>query len=105
MPPKKELTADQRKQIVSQLLLLVKEGDPEQKLMHGALTDMAANFNVTARTVGKVGKRVRHSFTDPAIAAFRASPLHKNCGRKQKYDCQEVRAAILLVPLHKRKTL
>ena len=48
MPPKKELTADQRKQIVSQLLLLVKEGEPEQKLMRGALTNVAKNFDVTA---------------------------------------------------------
>jgi hypothetical protein len=52
MPPKKELTADQSKQIVSQLLLLVKVGEPEQTLVRGALTDMSKNFNVTAHTMG-----------------------------------------------------
>jgi hypothetical protein len=105
MPPKKELTADQRKQIVSQLLLLVKVGEPEQKLMRGALTDVAKNFDVTARMVGKIWKRAPQSFADPAIAAFWASPLKMNCGCKQKYNRDDVRDAILLVPLHKRKTL
>jgi hypothetical protein len=44
-------------------------------------------------------------FHGPAIAVFRASPLKKNCGRKQKYNHQEVWDAIALVSLHKRKTL
>jgi hypothetical protein len=39
MPPKLELTVDQQKQVVSQLLLLVKDDEPEQKLVGGALTD------------------------------------------------------------------
>jgi hypothetical protein len=105
MPPKKELTSDQRKQIVSQLLLRVKQGHPDQKLMRGALSDVAKNFNVTGRTVGKIWKRARQSFADPTIASFRASPLKKNCGRKQKFDRDEVRDAIREVPLNKRNTL
>jgi hypothetical protein len=106
MPPKKELTTDQQNQVVSQLLLLVKEGEPEQKLVHGALTNVAKNFNVTARMVRKIWKRVCQSFAEPTIAAFCGSPLKKNCcGRKKKYDCEEVREAISLVPLHERKTL
>ena len=35
------VNVDQGKQIVSQLLLLVKEGDPEQKLVRGTLTTVA----------------------------------------------------------------
>jgi hypothetical protein len=71
--------------------LLVKEGEPEQKLVHGALTeDMSKNFNVTAQTVRMFWKRARLSFVDPAIATFWASPLKKNCGRKQKYNRDEV---------------
>jgi hypothetical protein len=105
MPPNKELTADQRKQIVSQLLLLIKEGDPEQNLMRGALKEVANNFNVNPQTVKRIWERGHQSFADPTIAAFRASPLKNNCGRKQKYESEEVREAILLVLLHKRKTL
>jgi hypothetical protein len=73
--------------------------------MRGALIDLAKNFNVTAQTARQIWKRARQSFADPTIAAFRASPLKKYCGRKQKYDRQEVPDAILLVSLHKRKTL
>jgi hypothetical protein len=105
MPGKKELTSDQRKQIVSQLLLLVKEGHPEQKLVRGALTSIAKFFNVTAQMVGNVWKRARQSFVDPTVGSFRASPLKKNSGREQKYDHDEVRDAIVLVPYHKRINL
>jgi hypothetical protein len=59
MPPEKELKADQPKQIVSKLLLLVKEGELEQKMVRGALTEVAKNFNVTAQMVRKIWKRVR----------------------------------------------
>jgi hypothetical protein len=103
--PKKELTSDQQKKIVSQLLLRVKQGHPDQKLMRGALSDVAKFFNVTGQTVGKIWKRARQNFADPNIASFRASPLKKNCGRKQKYDRDEVRDAIRQVPLNKRNTL
>jgi hypothetical protein len=70
MPCKKELTSDQRKQVVSQLLLLVKDGDPDQNLMRGVLKTVATNFNVTGPTVSKIWKRARQSFADPTIAAF-----------------------------------
>jgi hypothetical protein len=66
-------------------------------------TDMAKNFNVTARTVGQIWKRACHSFVDPMIVAFQVSPLKKNCGRKQEEYNWE--AIVLVVPLHKRKTL
>jgi hypothetical protein len=51
MPPKPELTSDQRPQIVSQLLLLVKDGSEPPKLKRGALTSVANNFNVKPKTV------------------------------------------------------
>ncbi len=80
MPPNKELTADQQKQIVSQLLLLVKVGDPEHKLMRGALKEVANTLSVHPQTVKRIWERARQSFADPTITAFRASPLKKNCG-------------------------
>jgi hypothetical protein len=53
MPPKPELLSDQRKQVVSQLLLLLEDGNQPPKLKHGALTTVANIFNVKPRTVGK----------------------------------------------------
>jgi hypothetical protein len=53
MPPKPELTSDQRKQVVSQLLLLIQDGDHPPKLKRGMLTTVANNFDVKAQMVGK----------------------------------------------------
>jgi hypothetical protein len=47
MPPKPELSSDhQRKQVVSQLLLLLEDGNQPPKLKHGTLTTVANIFNV-----------------------------------------------------------
>jgi hypothetical protein len=106
MPPKPDLTSDQRKQIVSQLLLLIKDGVGPPELKRGALKQVADNFNVQARTITAIWRRACQNYADPTIGAFRASPLKKNnCGGKQKYDRDGVRAAILLVPTHRRKSL
>jgi hypothetical protein len=51
MPPKPELSSDQRKQIVSQLLLLIKDGVGPPELKRGALKQVADNFNVKATTL------------------------------------------------------
>jgi hypothetical protein len=106
VPPKLDSTSDQRKQIVSQLLLLIKDGVGPPELKRGALKQVADNFNVQARTVTATWRRACQNHADPTIGAFRASPLKKNnCGRKQKHDRDEVWAAILLVPTHRRKSL
>jgi hypothetical protein len=55
MPPKPELTSDQRSQVVSQLLLLVKDGSEPPKLKRGVLTSVANNFDVKPKMVGKFG--------------------------------------------------
>jgi hypothetical protein len=89
MPGKKELTSHQQNQIVSQLLLLVKEGNLEQKLVRGVLTSIANKFNVTAQTVGNVWTWAHQSFADPTVGSFWASPLKKISSRKQKYDRDE----------------
>jgi hypothetical protein len=106
MPPKPDLTSDQRKQIVSQLLLLIKDGVAPPELKRGALKQVATNFNVQARTITTIWRRACQNYADPTIGTFSASPLKKkNCGRKQKYDRDEVRAAILLVPTHRRMSM
>jgi hypothetical protein len=95
MPPKPELTSDQRKQVISQLLLSLEDGIHPPKLRCGALTQVANNFAVKARATSKIWERARQNYKDPAIGAFWASPLKKNCGRKQKHNRDEVRAAAL----------
>jgi hypothetical protein len=105
MPPNPELTSDQRKHMVSKLLLLVKEDTLPLQLKWGGLISNADIFDVTSRTISKIWKRAPQSFEDPTIRAFRASPLKKRCGRHQKYNHNAVREAILEVPTHKRKTL
>jgi hypothetical protein len=43
MPPKPELSSDHRKQVVSQLLLLTKDGNQPPELKEGVLTTVANN--------------------------------------------------------------
>jgi DNA-binding Xre family transcriptional regulator len=105
MPPKPELSSNQRKMIVSELLLRLKPDDENKKLRRGALTEVANLFAINPRTTARIWKRARRSYQDPAIGAFRASPRKSNSGRKQKYDRDAVREAIALVPIEKRKTL
>lgn len=105
MPPKPELTADQRKQIVSHLLLEVKIGSDPPKLRLGELSSVAIKFEVSTNMISRIWKRARESYADPGIGAFRASPWKNKSGRHQKYDRQAVREAIKEVPAHQRKNL
>ena len=55
MPPKPELSADQRKQMVSQRLLQVKEDTDPIVLRRGAILSVANNFDVSrSRTISKI---------------------------------------------------
>jgi hypothetical protein len=65
MPPKPELMSDQRTQVVSQLLLLVKDGSQPPKLKRGALTSLANNFDVKPKTVRKMWVSARQNYEDP----------------------------------------
>jgi hypothetical protein len=56
MPPKPELTSDQRLQVVSQFLLLVKYGSESLKLKRGTHTSVANNFDVKPQTVEHFGQ-------------------------------------------------
>jgi hypothetical protein len=54
---------DKRKQLISQLLLQIKPGHPQQKLHKGLLTNAANNFNVHPRTFKKYMGAARHAKT------------------------------------------
>jgi hypothetical protein len=56
MPPKPGLTSDQRKQVVSQLVLFIKDDDLPPKLIHGLLTMVANNFNMNPKRLEKYEK-------------------------------------------------
>jgi hypothetical protein len=104
MARKPEATSDQRKQIVSHLLLQVEHDTLPVKLKYGALKSTAIFFDISTRTISKIWKRARQSYDNPSIRAFRASPL-KRSGRPKFYDRNAIREAILEVPINKRKTL
>jgi hypothetical protein len=58
-----------------------------------------------AQTIGKIWE-TRHNYEDPNIGAFLASPIKKkNCGQKPKYNRDDIREAILLVPTYRKRTL
>ena len=103
---KPNLTSEERRSIVSALLLTVKPGDPNLKLSHGALTAVARDFNVNRKTIKKIWDRALANYHDSHVRAFVSSPQKRtNSGRKQLYDRDEVRAAIKQLPLYQRKTL
>ena len=105
MPPKPELSSAQRRMVVSQLLARSKGEEENNKLKRGALTEVANLFAVNPRTIARIWKRARLSFEDPDIGAFRASPRKDRGGRMQQHDRDAIREAILLVPMHQRRTL
>jgi hypothetical protein len=99
----RELSAKQRKQIVSTLLWELKDSPHEHKFRRGVITAVARMFHVNPRTIRRVWARVRENFRVAGV--FSASPLKKNCGAKQKWNHDEVRAAVAAVPMHQKRTL
>ncbi len=57
MPPKPELSSDQRRMIVSQLLVRTQDYNENKKLRCGALTEVANLFAVHLRTIARIWKR------------------------------------------------
>jgi hypothetical protein len=81
---RKDLTHEQRREIVRHLLLEVKEGAENFELRRGAQKDVAGRFGVVPTTVMRIWDRARLSLGDDALGDFQASPLRKGrCGRPQ----------------------
>lgn len=98
---KRELTSDDRKRIVSTLVLSVQEGNPK-KLRRGVLSAVAESYQVNPQTIRRVWARALQNFEDPHVRAFRSSPQKNKCGRKKKWNADEVREAI---PKHKKMSI
>ena len=110
MPPnnrkKKDLTSDQRKQIISELLLSAEMVGNEIKLTRGALAATAKNFDRDITTISRIWKTAKENKQNPVINAFRATPQKKGkCGLAQKWDREEMARAIPDIHLSKRRTL
>jgi hypothetical protein len=103
--PKKELTGDQRKRIVSRLLWELQENSVDGKFARGILTAVGHEFHVCNKTIRRVWARAIQNFGDPDIRQFRSSPLKKNCGRPKLWNHDEVREAVKLVPLFQRRSI
>ena len=73
--------------------------------LRGTLTVVAGKFHVTRRTISKVWARIQENFQNPDILQFCASPRKKKCGRHKKWNHDEIREAVALIPLFKRRTI
>jgi hypothetical protein len=62
LPKRRQLTSDRRKQIVSELLTRMKEGDETCALIHGSLIEVAILFDISRSNVGRIWKRARETF-------------------------------------------
>ena len=103
---KPNLTSQQRRDIVQALLLMVVPGDVELKLMLGAIKSVSETFHVDRKTIRRIWQRALANFNNPDIKSLISSPKKKgNSGRPQQWIRQDVRDAVLLLPLNQRRTI
>lgn len=101
---KRNLTPEERRNIVTSLLLVVKPDDPDMKLPRGAIKSCADTHNVTRWTINRIWERALANYRNPNIRAFRSSP-EKKSGRPQKWNRDDVRSAVKELPLHLKRTI
>ena len=95
---RKDLTAEQRRNIVTCLLWELKDGHRNGKFARG----VAEEFHESYWTIRRVWKHAIKNFEDPTIRQLCLSPRKpKNSGRKTKWNRDEVRESIKEIPLHK----
>jgi len=103
---KRELTSDERKQIVSRLLTEAQQGGDVGKFPRGTITAVAADFHVCRKTITNIWTRAQENYADPTVRQYQASPRKKrNCGRKKKWDPEAIMEAIKEIPLFRRRTI
>ena len=103
---RKYLTCEQRTQIVSRMLWELQNHGVDGKFARGTITAVAVEFHVCPQTIRRIWARAVANFGDPDIRRFSASPQKLNkCGRSKKWNHDEVREAVKLVPLFQRRTI
>jgi hypothetical protein len=83
---KRELTGEERQQIVLRLLFEMQHsGIDGSKFLRGTLTVVAGDFHVTRRTIRRIWARAQEIFENPDIRQFCAiRRKKKKCGRHKK---------------------
>ena len=68
--PKKELSSEKQKEIVSVLRWELKDATVKGKFLTGVLSTVANSFHVHASTIRRIWFRTLSNFQDPDIRAF-----------------------------------
>ena len=96
------LTDNERKQIVSRLMVGCKWEDGSPILKTGRIAEVAKIFDRDASTVSRIWKRAETNFHNGG--ALTASPKKKP-GRPKLYNADEIGESIQSIPSNKRRTL
>ena len=98
------LSAEQRKKVVTALLVGCSWPNNQPKLAWGALTRVAISFATDRSTISRIWKRARLNLEEKQ--QLTASPLTSNQrGQPIFYDRQELAAAMADIPTNKRGSL
>ncbi len=84
----------------------VQPDNPDFKLGRGIITSTADFYHVSRITIRKVWQHALANFRNPAIQSFISLPRKiGKCGRKQKWNRDEVRAAVKEIPLTQKQSI
>jgi hypothetical protein len=102
----RNLTGDERRQLISRLLTVGQSDAQGIKFPRGTITAVAAEFHVSTDTLRRVWARAQANYADPTVRQYQGSPKRKGrCGRKKKWDPEAIREAILDIPLYRRRSI
>jgi len=96
------LTNNQVNQVSARLVEEASTVDGVVELAHGLVRRIAYESGVSHQTVSRLWKKAKKDRDDLAVAAYRATPEKSRCGRKRKYDTEELLVAIKNVPKSQR---
>ena len=83
---KRELTGEERQQIVSRLLFEMQNSSIDGKFLRGTLMAVAGKFHVNRRTICRIWARAQENFENPDLRQFRASPRKKDVWTTQEVE-------------------
>jgi len=103
---KKNLSSDERQAIISSLLLKVKDEGGARKLERGAINAAAEAFHVHRNTIRAIWDRARANFDNHMVVSFVSESRKKTtCGRKIKWNREDMKNAVKELPLHQRRSI
>jgi hypothetical protein len=104
---KRELTCNERQHIVSRLMFELQERGVDGKFLCGTLKLVAGEFHVIPQTITRVWARACMSeLREPTHSSVLfKSPEKEVWEETQKWKHDEVREAVKLIPLFRRRTI